>query len=162
LIMLDALIILLSCLFGGIGYQLAAGNSIPDLAPQFAVGLLASLVYVLQMSRSGLYDFPKIATKRVELSEILVHWFTTGLLLALIAFLLKAGAAHSRGALVVFFVLCPIGLLGMRKLGKTVLSNAVSRGAVGRRDTVLVGDLQEMVALMPQDLLAVCGATEVK
>ena len=162
LLALDALIIALSCLAGGIVYALAAGNPIPDLAPRLAVGLLAGLLYILQMSRNGLYDFPKIATRRVELGEILICWFTTGLLLALIAFLLKAGETHSRGALVIFFVVCPIFLLGMRKLAKMVLADAVSRGAIGRRDTVLVGDFNEIVALEPQDLLSVCGATEVK
>lgn len=158
----DALIILSSCLLGGIGYQLAAGNPLPDLAPQFAVGLLASIFYILRMSRSGFYDFAEVATERVELSEILLHWFTTGLLLALIAFLLKVGGTHSRGALVVFYIVCPIGLLGMRKLAKSVLAKAVSRGAIGRRDTVLIGEFNEMTALSPYNLLAVCGATEVK
>jgi Undecaprenyl-phosphate glucose phosphotransferase len=157
----DTLIILLSCFVGGFGYQLSAGFPLPDLAPQFAVGLLASLFYSLRMSKSGFYDFPEIATPRVEISEVLVYWFTTGLLLAFIAFLLKVGDAFSRGSFVIFYFLAPIGLLGMRKVTKTALARAISSGMIGRRDTVLVGEFNEMAALKPQDLLAVCGATEI-
>jgi Undecaprenyl-phosphate glucose phosphotransferase len=82
-------------------------------------------------------------------------------LLAFFAFLLKIGVAYSRGAFVVFYFLAPIGLLGLRKLTKIALAAGVSRGAIGRRDTVLIGDSIEMAALQPRDLLAIFGATEV-
>lgn len=159
--LIDVCTILLCSLTGATAYQLAVGNPIPDLTPQFAVGLLASLFYVLQMSRNGFYELPETATHRVEVRNIVVHWFTTGLLLALVAFLLKVGVAFSRGTFIVFCFLTPVALLGMRKVTKIVLTEAISRGMIGRRDTVLLGELNEMLALKPQDLLAACGATEV-
>src|SRR5664279_635824 len=158
----DASIILLSSVVGGIGYQLSIGNSIPNILPHCAVGLLASFIHILRMSGSGYYDFPDSAKPRVEIGEVLVCWFTTGLLLAFFAFLLKIGVAYSRGAFVVFYFLAPVGLLAARKLTKIALASAVSRGAIGRRDIVLVGDFDEMAALEPQDLLAFFGAAEVK
>lgn len=158
---IDAIIILLSCLAGGFGYQLFAGHPFPGLGPQFAVGLLACLFYTLRMSKSGFYSFPEIAAPRVEVSEVLVYWFTTGLLLAFIAFLLKVGDSFSRGSFVVFYFLSPIMLLSVRKVTKTVLTQAISSGLIGRRDTVLIGEFNEMTALRPEDLLAVCGATEI-
>jgi Undecaprenyl-phosphate glucose phosphotransferase len=157
----DAFVILLSSLAGGIGYQLLVGNPMPSVLPYCAVGLLASFIHILRMNGNGYYDFPDSAKPRVELSEILVCWFTTGLLLAFLAFLLKNGVAYSRGAFVVFYFVAPIGLLGVRKLTKTALAAAVSRGAIGRRDTVLIGESGEMTALGPQDLLALFGAAEV-
>ena len=157
----DAFIILLSSVAGGIGYQLSVGNPMPNILPHCAVGLLASFIHILRMSGSGYYDFPDSAKPRVEISEILVCWFTTGLLLAFFAFLLKIGVAYSRGAFVVFYFLAPIGLLGVRKLTKIALAAAVSRGAIGRRDTVLIGEFNEMATLEPQDLLAFFGAAEV-
>jgi Undecaprenyl-phosphate glucose phosphotransferase len=157
----DALIILLSSLAGGIGYQLSVGNPMPNILPHCAVGLLASFIHILRMSGSGYYDFPDSAKPRVEIGAILVCWFTTGLLLAFFAFLLKIGVAYSRGAFVVFYFLAPIGLLGVRKLTKIALAAAVSRGAVGRRDIVLIGDFDEMAALEPGDLLAFLGVAEV-
>ena len=98
--------------------NLSAGNPIPSILPHCAVGLLASLIHILRMNGKGYYDFPDSAKPRVEFSEILVCWFTTGLLLALFAFLLKVGVDYSRGAFVVFYFLAPIGLLGVRKLTK--------------------------------------------
>jgi undecaprenyl-phosphate galactose phosphotransferase/putative colanic acid biosynthesis UDP-glucose lipid carrier transferase len=95
------------------------------------------------------------------LGEILICWFTTGLLLAFFAFLLKIGVAYSRGAFVTFYFIAPVGLLGVRKLTKVALAAAVARRAIGRRDIVLVGDFNEMAALGSQDLLAFLGASEV-
>jgi Undecaprenyl-phosphate glucose phosphotransferase len=157
----DSFVILLSSIAGGIGYQLAIGNPVPNLLPHCAVGLLASFIHILRMSGTGYYDFPDSAKPRVEIGQILVCWFTTGLLLAFFAFLLKIGVAYSRGAFVVFYFLAPVGLLGARKLTKVALASAVSRGAVGRRDVVLLGDINEIAALEPHDLLAFFGAAEV-
>jgi Undecaprenyl-phosphate glucose phosphotransferase len=157
----DAFIILLSSLVGEFGYQLSVGYPIPDILPHCAVGLLAGLIYTLRMNGSGYYDFPDSAKPRVEISEILVCWFTTGLLLALFAFLLKIGVAYSRGGFVVFYFLTPVGLLGIRKLTKIAMATAVTRGAVGRRDMVLIGDSDEIAALEPRDLLALFGVAEV-
>src|ERR1700733_964405 len=126
----DAFVIVSSSLIGGIGYQFAAGNPIASVLPYYAVGLLASFIHILRMSGSSYYDFPESAKPRVEIAEILVCWFTTGLLLAFFAFLLKIGVDYSRGAFVVFFFVAPVGLLGVRKITKTALAAAVSRGTV--------------------------------
>jgi Undecaprenyl-phosphate glucose phosphotransferase len=161
LITADALVIVLSGLVGGIGYQLVAGHSITSILPYCAAGLLAGLIHVLRMRGSGFYDFPDSAKPRVELTEILICWFTTALLLAFVAFLLKVGVDYSRGSFITFCFLAPLGLLGVRKLTKVSLGEAISRGAIGRRDTVLLGDFNEISALEPQDLLAVFGAVEI-
>lgn len=157
----DAFIILLSSMVGGVGYQVVAGNFVPDLLPHCAVGLLASFIHILWMSGGGYYDFPDSAKPRVEIGKILVCWFTTGLLLAFFAFLLKVGVDYSRGAFVVFYFSAPVGLLAVRKLTKTVLVKAVSQGAIGRSDVVLLGDAEQLRALEPMDLVAFFGASEI-
>ena len=157
----DAAIILISILVSGIGYHLLVGSSMPNLLPYCAVGLLAGLLYVLRMKGGGYYDFPDCAKPRVEIGEILVCWFTTGLLLAFIAFLLKVSVDFSRGAFVTFYFLAPVGLLGLRKITKITLVEAISRGVIGRRDSVLVGDSEEIAALESKDLMAFLGAAEV-
>ena len=157
----DGCIILLASLAGGIGYHLLAENPVPSIPPYCAVGLLASLIYILRMSGKGFYDFPDSAKPGVELGEILVCWSATALLLALFAFLLKVGVDYSRGSFVAFCLLAPAGLLGIRKITKFALAEAVSRGAIGRRDAVLIGDFDEISALEPRDLLAFFGAIEI-
>jgi undecaprenyl-phosphate galactose phosphotransferase/putative colanic acid biosynthesis UDP-glucose lipid carrier transferase len=50
-----------------------------------------------------------------------------------------------------------VGLLGGRKLAKHVLRIAVQRRAIGRRDSLLLGDAFEIAALEPKDLLRFFG-----
>jgi undecaprenyl-phosphate glucose phosphotransferase len=116
---------------------------------------------MLRMNGSGHYELQEGAKPRLEVHEILVCWFTTGLLLALIAFLLKIGGTYSRGGFVIFYLLAPVALLAARKTVKITLARAVDRGAVGGHDIVLIGEADEMAALKRGDLLALCGAPEV-
>ena len=147
---------------GGIAYRLSIGDPNFELLPQCAVGFLAGFIYILRMNGSGYYELQESVKPRLEVREILVCWFTTGLLLALIAFLLKTSAAYSRGAFVIFYVLAPLALLGARKATKVVLAQAMARGGIGRRDSVLIGDPTEMAALKKDDLLMLCGAPEAR
>jgi Undecaprenyl-phosphate glucose phosphotransferase len=158
----DTFTILFSCLVSGVGYHLVSSGQVPESLPLLTVGFLTSFIYILRMNGSGYYDLQESAKPRLEVREILVCWFTTGLLLALIAFLLKISATYSRGAFVVFYLLAPIALLGARQTTKIALARAVARGAIRGRDTVLIGDVDEIEALRRSDLLALCGTLEVK
>ena len=157
----DGIAILMSSLVGGVGYNFLAGNFFPEVTPYFAVGVLAAIIYFLQMNRKGYYAFPDCAKPGVEINDILVCWFMTGLLLALFAFLFKVGVDYSRGSFLTFCFVAPTGLLTLRKTAKLALTEAVARGAIGRRDAVLVGDFDEISSLGPQDLLAFFGAAEI-
>jgi len=157
----DAFVILSTSILGGIAFQVALGNEIPNIIPHAAVGLLASFIYILRMSGSGHYDFPECAKPRVETANILVCWFTTGLLLAFFAFLLKIGVAYSRGAFILFYIFAPFGLLSVRKSTKIAVASAMSRGSLGRKNIVLVGDFDEVAALKPQDMLFFSGTAQI-
>jgi undecaprenyl-phosphate galactose phosphotransferase/putative colanic acid biosynthesis UDP-glucose lipid carrier transferase len=157
----DAFIIIVSSIAGAIVYQTATYHSSLDIESQLAVGVLASTFYVLLMNRRGLYEV-STATSSVEVREILIYWFTTALLLALVAFLLKVGGTFSRVTFVIFCLTTPIVLLGIRKLTKVVLAEAIGSGFIGRRDAVLIGESSEVMAFRPRDLLSICGAVEVK
>ncbi|MDE2379867.1 MAG: undecaprenyl-phosphate glucose phosphotransferase [Bradyrhizobium sp.] len=157
----DALVIMLSSVAGGLGYQLLfLDNPHINLLPSCAVGLLASFIHILRMSGTGYYDLPESAKPSVEMTEILVCWFTTGILLAFFAFLLKVGGSYSRGAFFAFYAVAPIGLLAVRKLTKIGLASAVDRGGIARRDAVMVGSRSELTSLQLHDRLALVGATD--
>jgi undecaprenyl-phosphate galactose phosphotransferase/putative colanic acid biosynthesis UDP-glucose lipid carrier transferase len=157
----DALVILLASLIGGVGYHWASATPIPELSPYFALGLIASFTHILRMGGRGYYDFESAAKPTVEVVEVLISWATTGLMLAFFAFLLKIGESFSRGAFLVFFAVAPVGLLAARKTAKFFIRRAVARGAIGRRNLVLLGDRNELDSLEPGDLLAFFGAGEV-
>jgi Undecaprenyl-phosphate glucose phosphotransferase len=157
----DALIILTVSLFGGFFYHWVTETPIPDLTAYVALGLIASFIHIVRLGGRGYYDFERAAKPGVEIAEVLICWFTTTLLLAFFAFLFKIGIAYSRGSFLSFMAVAPIGLLIGRKVEKYWLEIAVVRGAIGRRNTLLVGDRAEIASLEGRDLLALFGAGEV-
>lgn len=157
----DALVILFASLFGGFIYHWSTGTPIPDLFAYFALGLIASFIHIVRLGGRGYYDFESAAKPTVEIAEVLVSWFTTGLMLAFFAFLLKVGESFSRGSFLVFLVCAPAGLLALRRTAKVLVARAAARGSIGRRNIVLLGDQAELDSLEPRDLLAFFGAGEV-
>src|SRR6478609_8517828 len=158
---MDAVVILLASIFGGLAYHWASDTPIPDLYPYFALGLIASFTHVIKLGGRGYYDFENAAKPNVEFVEILISWFTTGLMLAFFAFLFKVGESFSRGSFLVFLAVAPVGLLANRKISKSIIKRAIAQGAIGRRNSVLLGDRREMESLEPADLLAFFGTGEV-
>ena len=157
----EALVILFASLFGGFIYHWASGTPIPDLSAYFALGLIASFIHIVRLGGRGYYDFESAAKPTVEIVEVLISWFTTGLMLAFFAFLLKIGESFSRGSFLVFLASAPIALLAERKTAKFLIARAAAHGAIGRRNMVLLGDRVELDSLEPRDLLAFFGAGEV-
>ena len=157
----DALIILLFCLFGAFFYHWIFDSPIPDLAAYVALGLIASFIHIARLGGRGYYDFERAAKPGVEIVEVLISWFSTGLMLAFFAFVFKVGVSFSRGAFLLFMVAAPFGLLAERKFSKFLVESAVSRGVIGRRNTVLVGDEIEIDSLRPRELLDFFGAGEI-
>src|SRR6516164_731732 len=157
----DALVILLASLFGCFAYHWMSDAPIPDLSAYFALGLFASFIHVARLSGRGYYDFENAAKPAVEIVQVAISWLGTGLILTFFAFLFKVGESFSRGSFLIFLIAAPLALVAERMLVKSLLNRAVARGAVGRRDIVLVGDRTELDALGPADLLAFFGAGEV-
>src|SRR5665213_2168744 len=157
----DALVILLASVFGAVFYHWVSETPVPDLDAYFALGLIASFIHIARQGGQGYYDFERVATPGVEIVPVLICWFSTALLLAFFAFLFKIGVSFSRGSFLVFIVVAPAGLLAGRGLQKQLVQLAVARGAIGRRDMVLIGDQTELKALEGRDLLAIVGAGEV-
>src|ERR1700733_13641041 len=78
----DALIILLVSLFGGFFYHWITETPIPDLTAYVALGLIASFIHIVRLGGRGYYDFERVAKPSVEIVEVLISWFSTGLMLA--------------------------------------------------------------------------------
>jgi Undecaprenyl-phosphate glucose phosphotransferase len=157
----EAFIILFAGLLGCFVYHWLSDTPIPDLPAYFALGLFASFIHIARLSGRGFYDFENAATPSVEVVEITISWLTTALVLAFFAFLFKVGETFSRGSFLIFLVVAPIALLGERKFVKFLLTKAAARGAMGRRNMVLLGARSELDSLGERDLLAFFGASEI-
>lgn len=158
---MDATVISLSSLFGAFFYHWLLDDPVFDLSAYFALGLIASLIHIVRLAGRGYYELEAAAKPTVEAVEVLISWFTTGLMLAFFAFLLKIGDAFSRGSFLIFWGVAPFGLLGSRRIAKSLIRRAVAQGTIGRRNLILLGYRSEMDALRPSDLLAFFGVSEV-
>jgi Undecaprenyl-phosphate glucose phosphotransferase len=157
----DALVILLASIVGAVFYHWASDTPLPELNAYFALGLIASFIHIARLGGQGYYDFEQVAKPGVEAIQVLICWFTTVLVLAFFAFLFKVGLSFSRGSFLVFIAIAPAGLLAGRKLQKQLVQISIARGAIGRRNMVLIGEPTELAALEGQDLAAMLGAGEV-
>lgn len=156
----DALIVLLASLSGALSYHWTANTAVPDLTAYFALGLIASFIHIVRLGGRGYYDFEQAAKPPLEVGTVVVCWTTTALLLAFFAFLFKIGVEFSRGSFLVFIVITPIGLLAGRKVEKYYLRAAAVRGAIVRRNSVLLGDPTEIASLEGWDLLTISGTRD--
>jgi Undecaprenyl-phosphate glucose phosphotransferase len=154
----DALIIVLSSMLGALLYHWITNTTLPDLVSCFALGLIASFVYVMPLNVRGYYDFERVVKPGVEIVRPLFSWCLTILSLAFFAFLIKIGDSYSRGSFLVFVNIAAIGLVGGRELAKHLVRSAVERRVLGRRFCVLVGDPVELAALEGRDMLRFFGS----
>jgi len=102
-------------------------QSHPELTSYVALGLIASFIYGPAARSHGYYDFERAAKPGVEITEVLICWFSTTLRSRSLAFYLKSHRV-SRGAFLTFAVVAPAGLLISRKVEKYWLQIAVARG----------------------------------
>jgi undecaprenyl-phosphate galactose phosphotransferase/putative colanic acid biosynthesis UDP-glucose lipid carrier transferase len=157
----DAVLIVLASLGGGIGYQLAINGYPGNINAFLGTGLIASLLYVLIAQSVDFYRLSAIISPRTDLRQVLALWSLVGLLLALLAFLMKASAAFSRGSFLCFFLLA-LALLSAARLGmKAVIKEAVTDGRIRGRRVVIVGSQEELSAIDSRRLLRGFGLSEV-
>jgi len=148
-------------LFGGGICQAIHGLSGQGASDYFAIGLIGSLTYVGRLRARGLYDFGSVSKPGVEMTEVIVSWAVAVLVLTFFAFLAEMSILFSRGSFLLFAGAAPVWLLVVRKLEKLLLARGIARGAIGRRNIVVVGDNAEMEAIGDREYLAFFGASEV-
>lgn len=158
----DATMIIIASLLGGGIYQLAANHELLYVDPLLGVGPVAALLYVLIGHSTGFYDLGQVLsrTKR-DAGRIFIRWSLVGLFLTLLAFLMKSGAAFSRGSVICFGVLAFILLLVSRRFSKRWVATVVADHQVQGRRAVLLGTRDELASLGSEELLERHGVSEV-
>ncbi|MBR1217865.1 undecaprenyl-phosphate glucose phosphotransferase [Bradyrhizobium sp. U87765 SZCCT0131] len=157
----DAVLIVLASVVGGIGYQLCVNADYGDINAFIGTGLIAALLYGLIVHSIGLYRMSSLASPRGDLWQVVALWSLVSLLLTLLAFLLKIGAAFSRGSIVCFAMLALVLLVASRALAKHLIRSAVAEGKIRGRRAILIAARDELVALDGFDLLQNFGVTEI-
>jgi Undecaprenyl-phosphate glucose phosphotransferase len=75
---------------------------------------------------------------------VLKTWFIVFSLLAIAAFLSGMQPSYSRSALVVYFVVGGVALVGVRQGARSLLLRASHRGSLATRRVILIGDSREV------------------
>jgi Undecaprenyl-phosphate glucose phosphotransferase len=156
----DAILIVLSSTIGDLAYHNFWYGSFPDLAISFGVGIVACLIYVLVGRSSGLYTLPSLLAQR-RFSRIVFGWAVVFLFLLLVLFLLKMGAAFSRGSFIAFAASSLLFLLAFRSFASLGIRDAMARGLILGRRAVVVGEPDELASLNTSSLLSQFGVQEV-
>ncbi|MGY3238609.1 MULTISPECIES: undecaprenyl-phosphate glucose phosphotransferase [unclassified Bradyrhizobium] len=163
LAVVDASVIMLASVFGGGLYQIIAYGDLGHVEPVLRAGPVAALLYVLLGHATEFYE-PReaLARKRRDVWRIFAQWSLVGLLLALLAFLMKSGASFSRGSVICFGGLALFLLVASRRLAKQFVSAAVAEGQVQGRRAILLGTREELASLGADELLEQHGLAEVE
>lgn len=159
----DAAVIILASVFGGGLYQILAYGDLNHVGPLVGAGPVAALLYVLLGHSTGFYDLREaLAKKRRDVGRIFAQWSLVGLLLTLLAFLMKSGASFSRGSVICFGILALVLLVICRRLAKRLMSAMVAEGQVQGRRAIVLGAREELASLGSEELLEQYGLSEVE
>jgi undecaprenyl-phosphate galactose phosphotransferase/putative colanic acid biosynthesis UDP-glucose lipid carrier transferase len=158
----DALTVLMVSLLGAMVYQATTGAIVPDLKPYVALGLIASVIFIVRISGQGYYEFERAVKPGIEVASVVICWVSTAFLLAFCAFIFKMGLDFSRGAVAVFAVVTPTLLLANRLAMKALLSKLSARKMIGHLDALIFADPQQMSALTKIGALGLMGIDQGK
>jgi undecaprenyl-phosphate galactose phosphotransferase/putative colanic acid biosynthesis UDP-glucose lipid carrier transferase len=159
---LDALVIVSSCIAASIGYHLVAvPNFIPEIEILAGIGILAAAFYILVGRALGLYEFQGLMNPGASMARHIGCWALSVLLLSLVLFLLKVGASSSRGAVVSFTLLGTLTIALERAMVGAFLRRAQREETLAGRRAVVAGEADELYALTPRKLFARYGLMEV-
>lgn len=160
--LIDAVLIIAASLVGSGLYQVVTTGEFNNADHLLGAGIVSALLYVAIGLSGGFYDIRAAFSKRKDAARILAQWSIVGLLLALLAFLMKSGAVFSRGSVICFGSLALLSLLVCRRFSKRLVSAAVTDGQVQGRRAIVLGTRDELGALAAGDLLERFGLTEVE
>ena len=158
---IDIVVIVISSLLGGVGYQYFFNNSLGDIGTYVGFGIIDALVYVLLIKSSGLYRLPVLLAPGNHFVRIVLNWFVVLMMLILILFLLRLGTTFSRGSVITFVALGLVPLLGWRFVVQKYLRLALATGSIVGRRALIIGERDELAALGASHLLFQYGVKEV-
>ncbi|WP_445216148.1 undecaprenyl-phosphate glucose phosphotransferase [Bradyrhizobium sp. Pa8] len=157
----DLLVIIASSILGCSIYQAFSSLVVSRLDAFALSGSIAAILYLWMAHAAGFYQFSSIVSSHTGYRKIIIRWLVVGLLLAVLAFLLKVGAIFSRGSILSFVALAATLLPVARWAVTRAIKGVVSEGLLVGRRAVLVGSQDELAALDGEQLLRHFGLSEI-
>ena len=156
---LDYVLITAACVASALVYgHLLRSQPIGDVTYYIGLGAICGTIFVM-MSRH-LYRTNALTSFFDQLRGVLVNWIIVLLIICLMLFLLKVGAHHSRGTLLIFSVLSFGVLVGSRFVISSRLSKALEEGTLDGPPAIIIGDGPSLAGLSRLQILRKFGARE--
>ena len=156
----DYMVIVGACVFAAYAYShLFLWEKVSDVRPYVGLGAICGTIFLL-LSRP-LYRTNALASFFDQLRGIIFNWIIVILIICLIFFLLKVGASHSRGTLLLFGFLTFGVLAGSRFVISSRLSKALEEGALDGAPAIIIGDGPSLAGLSRLQILRNFGAREI-
>jgi Undecaprenyl-phosphate glucose phosphotransferase len=158
----DLLLILVSSVIAGYGYNFFIWGVTTDGYADLAVGVYAAFTFVVMSRMLGLYQPNRLLSASAQHRGILIAWFIVLLIGTSIFFLFKSGEHFSRGAAIAFGVVGLASIITCRTLIRVNLKRALANGTLAGQRVIVIGDPDELATKSPLFLLRTYGAREVR
>jgi Undecaprenyl-phosphate glucose phosphotransferase len=157
---LDYIVIIAAYVAAALAYScFFLAHTISDVGPNISVGAICATIFVL-LSHS-LYRTNALASFYGQLRGILFNWTIVLLIMCLMFFLLRVGANHSRGVLLLFSILGLGVLVGSRLVISSRLSEALEHGTLDASPAIIIGDGPSLASMSRLQILQNFGAREI-
>ncbi|MEH2523510.1 MULTISPECIES: undecaprenyl-phosphate glucose phosphotransferase [unclassified Bradyrhizobium] len=128
----------------GVLYDAAVRESQGAVQNYVGSGIAVAILYSAFGHAAQLYRAPNLLRVRWQVRRSTVTWLMTFVFLATLAFLLKTGAAFSRGEMLVFFSSGVILTAVMRLAVAHVCALVISSGVLKPNQIILVGSVDQL------------------
>jgi Undecaprenyl-phosphate glucose phosphotransferase len=142
-------LLILGGLSGGL-YDLIAGTPYDGRRSYLGLGCIVAGLTVGLLKARGLYGRSSVLGENV-IPLVVKIWLAVFSLLAVVAFLLGVSPDYSRGALLVYFAVGGVALIGIRRTARALLRKAIDDGSFKARRVILIADRGE---ISPADFAA--------
>ncbi len=136
----DGVIITAVSLLTNIGYQAILGNPRANVEVALAVGILVFANFCALLIAQHNYRPTYLINFGRQLRYVTLTWWLIFTFLAGIAFTLKIAETFSRGAVLLFFVVGWMSLVGFRRAVSQGLKRALERGGFAERKIILISE----------------------
>ncbi len=127
----------------GIGYEWLVKGVQNGRPIYLGLGCLAATLTVALMRGRGFYERSFVLNQRTGAATLKI-WLSVFAVLAMTGFLLGVSDRFARGALVVYFILGGVMLIGVRRAAVELLKHAMDSGSLRGRRIVLIVDRSEV------------------
>ena len=103
-----------------------------------AMGLVATIIFLIDGRLAGLHRHSDIATVDNEVSAVALTWTLTIFALALLAFMTRTGELYSRTVIIAWLFLAP-ALIGICRMATRIVQHGLLRRGIGVRRIAIAG-----------------------